>query len=237
MRVAVVDDEKSSIEKVYGVLQNFIIQKNANISVDCFQNSDLLFMEIEDGKVYDVYLLDIELKFNNGISVAKQIREKQGDAYIIFITNYARYAIEGYDVKAYQYILKDQLQNKLNKTIELLYADYVDKQEKYFVIQTNSRYEKILYYEIYYIYKDSKNAVFVTKYGKSQIRMTLQDVYKSLSQDNFIYIDRGYIVNIQYVKKFSGRELYMVNGEVLPVSRPHMLEVKIQIGKYWRDKL
>lgn len=237
MRVAVVDDEKSTLEEVHNILHEFTIQTNAKICAKFFQDSEALLMDISEGKTYDVYLLDIEMKSCDGINLAKRLRDKQSDVYIVFITNYARYAIEGYDVKAYQYILKTQLKNKLNATMETIYRDYVNKQEKYFVIETNSRYEKILYCEIYYICKEGKNAIFVTKFGKSQVRMTLQNVYKNLTHEDFIYIDRGYIVNIQYVRKFKGHEVYMMNGDVLPVSRPHMSEVKVRIGKYWRDKL
>ena len=237
MRIAVVDDEKYILEKVRGELNDFVVGYRDEISVDCFLRGELLLMQISEGKSYDVYLLDIEMKSENGIVLPKKIRESQGEAYIIFITNYDRYAIEGYDVKAYQYILKNQITEKLRLTMEAVYVDFTDKKQKSFIIETNSRYEKIPYHDIYYIYKEGKNTIFVTIHGKSRVRMTLQAVYEKLAQSEFIYVDRGYIVNIRYVKKFQNQELCLINGDILPISRSHMQAAKAQIGAYWRDKL
>lgn len=237
MRVAVVDDEKRALEKISRGLKEFAIENSFNISIDCFADEALLLMNIEEDNTYDVYFLDIELKQTDGITLAKKLRTRQPDAYIIFVTNHLQYAIEGYEVKAYQYILKDKIEEKLLQTINLVYQDFIKKQEKYFVIQTNSRYEKILYQDIYYIYKEQKNAVFVTKNGNSQVRMTLQKVYDNLEHEEFIYIDRGYIVNIRYIKKFQKQEIILVNDERLPVSKFHMAEVKAEIGRYWRDRM
>lgn len=237
MRIAVVDDEKDVLEKVYGGLKKIESECSIDIDIDCFANEELLLMNINENKMYDAYLLDIELKHLDGITLAKKIRKRQNDAYIIFITNYMRYAIEGYDVKAYQYILKDRLDEKLLETIKLIYNDFIERYEKYFIIQTSSRYEKILYRDICYIYKEHKNSVFVTKNGKSQVRMTLQDVYGNLLQEEFIYIDRGYIVNMRYIKKFQKQEIILVNDDILPVSKPHMAEVKVKIGRYWKERM
>lgn len=237
MRVAIVDDEKDVLEKIHSGLKRFASENSLNISIDCFVDEILLLMNIEEDKTYDVYFLDIELKQIDGITLAKRLRTRQNDAYIIFVTSHLQYAIEGYEVKAYQYILKNQLEEKLLKTINLIYDDFIERQEKYFVIQTNSRYEKILYQDIYYIYKEHKNAVFVTKHGNTQVRMTLQEVYRSLVHKEFIYIDRGYIVNIRYIKKFQKQEIILVNNEKLPVSKPHMVEVKAEIGRYWKERM
>ena len=98
--------------------------------------------------------------------------------------------------------------------------DFTDKKQKSFIIETNSRYEKIPYHDIYYIYKEGKNTIFVTIHGKSRVRMTLQAVYEKLAQSEFIYVDRGYIVNIRYVKKFQNQELCLINGDIRRLADP-----------------
>lgn len=237
MRIAVVDDEKSIFEIVQRELREFAKRKDANIHVDCFTDDKLLLMELDEGKMYDVYFLDIELGKSDGITLAKKIREHQSFVYIIFVTNYIQYAIEGYEVKAYQYILKDKVESKLQETMELIYEDYTDSLENYFTIQTNLRYEKILYRDIYYVYKDKKNSVFVTKQGNTHVRMTLREVYDNLLPEEFIYVDRGYIANIRYIKSFQKQEIILMNNEVLPVSRPNIAEVKVKIGRYWKNRV
>lgn len=237
MRIAVVDDDEKIFETIRKVIQEFAEKNNAVIEVDYYRSGESLLLRQTEEQLYDIYLLDIEMKKMDGLSLAEVLRKNEKDAYIVFITDYTQYALRGYDVKAYQYILKSALNNKLPETLKLIYSDYIEKQEEYFVIQTNSRYEKVPYREIYYIYKEKKNSVFVTKQEKTQIRMPLQKVYEKLPKDEFIYVDRSYIVNIRYIKKFYKQEIVLTNGDMLPVSRSHMSEVKAEIGRYWRGRI
>lgn len=237
MRIAVVDDDKDTLMKIRSELQKFTCSGEEHFFVAYFNHVEALLMEISGGNLFDVYLLDIEMTYMDGISLAKKIRKEQEDTYIVFITAYLKYAIEGYAVKAYQYIPKEEMEEKLNATIKMIENELRQKESTYIVIETNSRYEKVLCQDIYYIYKEAKNAIFITKKGKTQIRMTLQDVYSRLGQDEFIYIDRSYIVNIRYIKKFQKQTILMTNEEILPVSRPHAAQVKAEIGRYWRNHI
>lgn len=54
----------------------------------------------------DLLLLDIQLPDMLGIDVARQIRKTDPWVMIIFVTNLAQYAIEGYSVNAFDYVLK-----------------------------------------------------------------------------------------------------------------------------------
>ena len=89
--------------------------------------------------------------------------------------------------------------------------------------------------DIYYIYKDGKNVVFQTRNGRSSIRKTLSVVYEELPEEGFIYVDRGFIVNVEHVMKLKNREIYMSNGEIVPVSKPQLERVKKEINAYWRS--
>lgn len=237
MRIAVVDDDKDVLEKIRLQLQEDTCNCQEHFFVEYFNHVEAFLLELSGRNMFDVYLLDIRMDYMDGISLAKKIREEQEDAYIVFITAYLQYAIEGYSVKAYQYIPKEELKGKLNATIKLIDVELHRKEDTYIAIETNSRYEKIFCQDIYYIYKEAKNAIFVTKQGRTQIRMTLQDVYSRLRQNEFIYIDRSYIVNIRYIKRFQKQTILMSNNEILPVSRPHVSQVKAEIGRYWRNRI
>ena len=55
---------------------------------------------------FDIIFLDIEMKTLNGVETAKKIRNVNKDIIIIFVTGYSEYVYEGYDVHAFNYILK-----------------------------------------------------------------------------------------------------------------------------------
>ena len=102
-----------------------------------------------------------------------------------------------------------------------------------YTIQTNSRMEKIPFKEIFYIQRDGKNASIVSSSGVSKVRKSLQQVYDELGAQEFIFVDRGCIVNIIQVMKISDGMAVLKNGEQLPISRSHLQDVKQQINRFW----
>ena len=93
--------------------------------------------------------------------------------------------------------------------------------------------EKIPYKDIFYIQRDGKNASIVSSAGTSKVRKSLQQVFEELDAPEFIFVDRGYIVNILQIMKISGSTAILKNGEPLPISRSHLQEVKQKINQFW----
>ena len=97
--------------------------------------------------------------------------------------------------------------------------------------------EKIPYKDIFYIQRDGKNASIVSNTGTSKVRKSLQQVFDELNTPEFIFIDRGYIVNIIQVMKISDSTAILKNGEQLPISRSHLQEVKQKINQFWGARI
>ena len=72
-----------------------------------------------------------------------------------------------------------------------------------------------------------------SRLGISKVRKSLQQIFDELQAQEFIFIDRGYIVNIIQIMKISDSMAYLKNGEILPISRSHLQEVKKQINRFW----
>ena len=81
------------------------------------------------------------------------------DSYLVFITSYLQYAVEGYEVKAFSYIPKNLLEEKLEATLLGIFGEMQEKNEKYYFVETNSRFERIEYKEIIYVYKNNKMCI------------------------------------------------------------------------------
>ncbi|MDE7259643.1 MAG: LytTR family transcriptional regulator DNA-binding domain-containing protein, partial [Lachnospiraceae bacterium] len=87
--------------------------------------------------------------------------------------------------------------------------------------------------EILYIERDGKNAGFITEKGVSKVRKSLGQVYEELDAEEFIYIDRGCIVNMIHIMQIRDGIALLKNGISLPISRSHLPGVKEQINQYW----
>lgn len=235
LRIAVLDDEQIFYKRIEKEIYAYYAKTNLAVMVDCYCNGRSLMYEVDDGKYYDVYLLDIDLPAMSGIDLGRKLREKSPYPYIVFLTAYPQYAIEGYSAKAYQYILKDEWKKKLGETLGNIQKEMESWMEPSYRIIVSTKLEKVPIKDIYYLYKDGKNVVFQTRNGQSSIRKTLSEVYEELPEQNFIYVDRSFIVNIEHVMKLKNKQIYMSNGEIIPVSKPQLERVKIEINTYWRN--
>lgn len=237
LKIAVLDDEQIFYESIKKKIYSFYEKLHLVVSVDCYSSGKALMYEVDDGKYYDIYLLDIDLPDMSGIDLGRILREKSPYCYIVFLTAYPQYAIEGYSAKAYQYILKDEWEKKLDVTLRNIQKEIQSRMEPSYRITVSTKLEKVPVKDIYYLYKNGKNVVFQTRNGESTIRKTLSEVYEELPEKEFIYVDRSFIVNIEHVMKLKNKEIYMSNGEIISVSKPQLERVKKQINAYWRSQV
>ena len=132
-----------------------------------------------------------------GMELPGKIKPHLPDVKIIFITSHVEYAIDAFELSIFRYVPKSDLDKRLSlavadaaKLIEL-------EADREYVVLAAGRMEKIPYREILYIQRDGgKNAVICSGRGSSKVRKSLQQVFEELNAPEFIYIDRGCIVNI-----------------------------------------
>lgn len=237
IKIAAVEDEKIILNSIISLTKQFFYKKEIHCKIDGYHNSELLLYEISENHNYDIYLLDIEMPGLNGIDLAKILRNQSSNIYIVFITSHMNFLIDGYDVHAFQFIPKEEIRYKLPRTLEKIYQELDFNTEKYYIIHNTCRYEKIYLNDIYCIYKEKKNAVFITKNGVTEYRETLKNIFDELDAEEFMFIDRGYIVNIIHIMKIKGNVLYLRNNNTIFVSRNHLETIKERVFQYWKDHI
>ena len=198
------------------------------------QSSNLLSDIADDGFFYDLILLDIEMPGVTGMEIAERIKPFLPNVKIIFVTSHIEYAIDAFELSIFRYVPKNNLNEKLVSAI-LDAAKLIELETgREYVIQAAGRMEKIPHKDIFYIRRDGgKNSMIISNMGTSKVRKSLHQVFEELNTPDFIFIDRGYIVNIIQIMKISDGLAYLKNGEALPISRSHLQEVKQQINKFW----
>lgn len=237
LKLALVDDNTDFLLLLRKKVHTFFDGRNILCEVRLFPNPEVFYFDLEEGFHYDICFLDIEMPQMNGLELAKKIRATEQATYLIFTTSYLQYAVEGYEVKAFSYIPKNLLEEKLEAALLGVLGEIQKKNEKYYFVETNTRFERIRYKEIIYVYKNNKNAVFVLEDREVPVRKSLQEVFVQLDSEEFICIERGYIVNIEHIVKLENKEILLRNGKKFHVSRTHIRDVKETIHGYWRDRM
>ncbi|MDO5156511.1 MAG: LytTR family DNA-binding domain-containing protein [Eubacteriales bacterium] len=234
IKIAICDDEQERIELHKQIVEENLQQCKVGFQIATYNQSDnLLYDIVEDHFFYDLLLLDIEMPGNTGMELAEKIKPYLPNVKIIFITSHIEYAIDAFELSIFRYVPKNDTEKRLPAALQDAMKLIELEDGKVYTIQTNSRLEKLPYKDIYYIERDGKNASFTTANGVSKVRKSLQQVYEELDGDEFIFIDRGCIVNIIYIMQIKEGMAVLKSGETLPISRSHLQEVKEEINQYW----
>lgn len=170
LKIAVLDDEQIFHERIERKLYSFYERIHLIVNVDCYSSGKALMYEVDDGKYYDIYLLDIDLPDMSGIDLGRILREKSPYCYIVFLTAYPQYAIEGYSAKAYQYILKDEWEKKLDITLGNIQKEIQSRMEPSYRIMVSTKLEKVPVKVFIICIKMGRTLYFRHANGESTIR-------------------------------------------------------------------
>lgn len=235
IRIALIDDNREFIQGFGQILaQSF---ETAGLQCDIQIYHDALSFECAaaEAPAYDVCFLDIEMPGMNGMELAKRIRKGKGREIIVFLTAYSEFIRAGYEVKAFDYLVKDRAAQEIDSLVKRLVNELDVIAKKVYIIETHSRLEKINHNEIIYIYKRGPYSMFVLTDGEAQERKALKDVLDRLGSGEFILVERGYVINLNHIKRVCSRNVELSDGTNIPVSRAHINELKKRIQEYWME--
>ena len=238
VKIAICDDEEKSVALHEKIVRECLQTERIVCEITTYtQSRNLLYDITDDNFFYDLILLDIEMPGISGMEIPQQIKGSLPNVRIIFVTSHTEYAIEAFELSIFRYVPKNNLETKLGTAV-VDAAKLIELEAGLeYTIQTANRMEKIPYKDIFYIQRDGKNASIVSNTGTSKVRKSLQQVFDELNTPEFIFIDRGYIVNIIQVMKISDSTAILKNGEQLPISRSHLQEVKQKINQFWGARI
>ena len=234
MRIAIVDDNERFAKKVCKSTENFFAKKKERAIIDVFLNGNVLVNLVEEKKTYDIYLLDIEMPSMSGLVLLEKIRKFSQDGYIIFITSHEQYAIESIHNGIFDYIMKIGYEKDLNRVLERIYRTEKERILQYYVIWTNSKYQRIRMDQILYIGRSEKDAVFYCQNNMVYYERTpLKNVYANLPNESFAYVNGGQIVNLKHISRYHDGEADVNDEIVLVCSRRIKKEFEEKLLTYW----
>ena len=237
MRIVIVDDDMDFSKKVERSIHNFFEEINEAVFVRRYSEGSVLLNELAANGNYDIYLLDVKLPGINGLDLAQRIKNNETDADIIFISAYARYAVPSYKIRAYYYILKEEYKVEIPVVLKRIWQERLNEAEDYYVIQNTAYGKRIRLDDIMYLMREKKYVVFYCIDGsKYKERGSLGEVYCKLSHDRFVYINRGYIINLKHVSSWDGDVVRLRNNDTLIASRRMSMAFKDALARYWREE-
>lgn len=212
MKIAICDDEKIFLKKIYEYLW-----QQPDCSVECFSSPLSLLEKYETGERFNVLFLDIQMKAINGISLAKKIRNYDNHAIIVFLTAYVEYAPAGYEINAFRYLLKPICSTDISNVMKDIRNEL--KHSNKIVLKTPLCELILCTDEISYLEANDKETTIYYEKDSCIVRKSLNEYAELLPRESFFRIHRKYMVNLSHVREFDDRQLTLDCGMTLPISR------------------
>ena len=223
MRIAICDDEEKYRIALKTVLDKLL--NNIDYNIDTFDDGNNLYEAFADSP-YDLVFLDIEMPELDGITLARKIRARSENVYIVFLTGHIEYALEGYEVNALRYLTKPVDIEKLKEVIR--YVQEKQGSSRQIIIKEDGEEILIDINDVIYMESMNQNVRIVTSKGEHVIRYNIGDFEDQLKNDGFFRIHRGYLISLSKVKN----DVIMEGEEALPVSRSNLKPLKEALYSY-----
>ena len=228
IRIAVCDDEEKILEEVSGYINSYAKKKNYDIEIFCFDTAISLMGAIEDGKTFDIFILDIYIGNEIGTTLARNIRKLGIESPIVFATTSIEHAPESYETGTLRYLIKPINPQKFYEAMDVALASAEKIGQRLIKLKTENGVESINVSHIMYS-EAHAHYQYVTLDGGKQlrVRMTVTELYTILAQNGgFIRVGSAYIINLRNVKNVSTTEVYMYSSITIPIPRGKHTEIK-----------
>lgn len=227
MRVAVCDDDEREINHLSELITEY--QLSRGVSLDChfFHNSVDFLCDVKGGE-YDLVLLDVVMPGISGIKAAQELREKDKNVKLIFISLSPEFAVESYSVDAYHYLLKPVDANALFSLLDKAGKELSTQEEQGFVLKNREGVVRLSFAEIEFVEVINKKVSFHLTDGViREVTAALADIEgELLTRQEFIKTHRSYIVNLNCVQSIGVNCAVTKRGHSIPVSRQRHNQVQ-----------
>lgn len=220
MNIAICDDEKVFLKQLHMKINSLKIH---NCQISEFTSGQELLSNFVKG-MYEIIILDVEMPGLNGLETAERIRQTDKSVIISFLTNYSEFAVKGYEVGAFRYILKNQLDYAYMEQLLSVFDEYNQKFRTFTFTNRNLTFSFKLIHILYFEVHGRKVTIFTTS-GEIEYYGEFAEICSELQEYHFVQTNKGMLVNLEHIQQFVKNDIILSNGK------------KIQLGRTYKDKI
>ena len=216
IHIALVEDEEAYRKEFLGYLQQYEKESGRQFRMSVFTDGDEILSSYKAD--YDLILMDIAMRFMDGMTAAEEIRKLDSEVVIIFITNMPQFVMKGYAVDALDYVLKPVNYFAFTQRIERAINRMGNRREEFISIPIKGGIKKLSLSEIRYVEVQDHDLLFFTREEKILSRGALSEIEAKLDPSRFFRCNKYCIVNLAFVDSLQNSDL-VIGENHIQVSR------------------
>ncbi len=233
-KLAIIEDSDEDLKLLTDNLNRYKEEYKTDFAILSYKNINS-FLEAYSMQ-FDILFIDIDLgTTSNGLDLAREIRKKDEDVVIIFVTNLSKFALKGYEVDALDYMLKPIRYTSFVSRIQKALRVIDSRPTENILVDVSSGMRKIPLNSLLYVEVIGHSIKYHLINEVVEGKGTLKEIEKKIDNKSFSRCNYCYLVNLRYVE---GVEKYecLINGERLQISHPRKKQFTDDLMAYLLNK-
>lgn len=232
------DDDWEDLQDLKGLVEQHWRKRELPApEIHLTQSSTDLIRRIQNGEHYDVFLLDVMMAEEDGIDVARAIRENGRKSIIIYVTSSPEFALGAFGVHASGYLLKPVAETMFDECMDFALERMFPSGESIILIKSRDGIVNINTDRLMFVQNVSRVMRIYMADGEVvesvYIRQTFEEELKELFKNvRFIQPHKSFVINLDYVEKMLLHDFVMRGGTVVPISRNNLTATKKRYLEY-----
>lgn len=216
-QVVLVEDQDEEVQRIQSFFERYNSISDDTFQITRYKTADAFIACYQP--VFDIVLMDIMLPGTNGMDAAQELRKLDKNVTLIFVTNMAQFAVRGYEVEAFDFIVKPvSYQNFVVKMDRVLRKLKNEQRDTRILLNLPEGKKRIAPSQIRYVEVNGHRLIYHTTEGNYAVYGSMKAVEEQLSDQVFSRCNHCYLVNLNFVTAV-GAISVMLGKEELQLSR------------------
>lgn len=236
VKIAICDDNLYELQEISNKVKFYIEQQEFidKPMLLSFSNGNNLIAEIESGRTAEIFILDIDMPECDGFQLTEAIRKYIPAPIIIFLTSYLEYGSQACKIHAFRYIHKLNMDKDIFEALDSALTELRKIKDHSIIVTHYNEFYRVPYTEIKCIQRSGRQLNILTcSSGTIYDSRGVKDFLLALNDRRFVLIDRGCIINIDFIKQIIGMEVILTTDERFSISRRMLKNLKLTLAREW----
>ncbi len=230
--ITLCDDNEIHRESISRLIKDILVEKDIEEYTIYQYGSGTELLEHEDENICtNLFLIDIDMPDINGMDLVNHIKALKKDAVVAFVTAYDEYAIDGYELGVFRYIVKHKIHKQMPECINAV-LKIIDDSEKKIKLKFIKGSITVSVNRIVYIESNEHKLIFHMMDGAElEMYNKLDEMEIVLKEYGFIRVHQSFLVNVAYIKTMTNYKAKLKNGDSISIPRNRFSEIREEYYK------